>query len=155
MELCVENDMAIGGTMFKHNDIHKQTWNSQDGVTFNQIDHETFNRRWRSSVLDVLAIQWGDIGSDHNLVLCKLRLKLKKVKKQSTQRLFNSLKLRDPITRNAFSTELSNRFQLLEEIPVDELNEHCKKVRENFTSTSESTQGFKEVCRKPWISDQT
>ena len=45
MELCVENDMAIGGTMFKHNDIHKQTWNSQDGVTFNQIDHVTINRR--------------------------------------------------------------------------------------------------------------
>ena len=51
--------------------------------------------------------------------------------------------------------ELPNRFQLLEEIPVDELNEHCKKVRDNFTSTSESTQGFKEVSRKPWISDQT
>ena len=57
MELCVENDMAIGGTMFKHNDIHKQTWNSQDRVTFNLIDHVTINRRWRSSMLDVLAIQ--------------------------------------------------------------------------------------------------
>ena len=86
--------------MFQHKDIHKQTWNSPDGVTFNQIDHVTINRRWRFSVLDVDAIRGGDIGSDHNLVLCKLQLKLKKTKKQATQRLFNSLKLRDPITRD-------------------------------------------------------
>ena len=37
-EFCLDNDMVIGGTMFKDRDIHKQTWNSPDG-TFNQIDH--------------------------------------------------------------------------------------------------------------------
>ena len=97
----------------------------------------------------------GDIGSDHNLVLCKLRLKLKRTRKEATQRLFNSLKLRDPTTRNAFSMELSNRFQLLDEIPVDDLNEYCTKVKDTFTSTSQLTLGFRDVSRKPWISDQT
>ena len=106
-------------------------------------------------MLDVCAIRGGDISSDHNLVLCKLRLKLKRTKKEATQKLFNSMKLRDPNTRDAFSIELSNSFHLLNEIPVDDLNEYCKKVKDTFISTSQLTLGFKEVSRKPWISDQT
>ena len=155
LDFCVENDLVIGGTIFKHKDIHKQTWSSPDGVTHNQIDHVAINQRWRTAMLDVCAIRGGDISSDHNLVLCKLRLKLKRTKKEATQKLFNSMKLRDPNTRDAFSIELSNSFHLLNEIPVDDLNEYCKKVKDTFISTSQLTLGFKEVSRKPWISDQT
>ena len=155
LEFCVENEMTIGGTIFKHKDIHKHTWNSPDGVTFNQIDHVAINQRWRSTMFDVRAIRGGDIGSDHNLVLCKLRLKLKRTKKEPTQRLFNSLKLRDPETRKAFSIELSNRYHLLDELPIDDLNDYCNKVRDTFTGTSQLTLGFKDVSRKPWISDET
>ena len=35
LDFCMENDLVIGGTIFKHKDIHKQTWNSPDGVTHN------------------------------------------------------------------------------------------------------------------------
>ena len=54
------------------------TWNSPYGVTFNQIDYVAVNRRWRSYVLDVCAIRGGDIGSEHNLVLCKLQVEEEK-----------------------------------------------------------------------------
>ncbi|GFR87158.1 craniofacial development protein 2-like [Elysia marginata] len=81
LEFCIGNNLVIGGTIFKHKDIHKETWNSQDGKTRNQINHAAINRRWRSSLVDVRAIRGGDIGSDHNLVLTKLRLKLKIKKK--------------------------------------------------------------------------
>ena len=155
LEFCVENDMVIGGTIFKHKDIHKQTWNSPDGRTHNQIDHVAINRRWRSALIDVCAIRGGDIGSDHNLVLCKLRLKLRRTKRETPQRLFNSMKLRDSGTRTAFAIELTNRFQILNELPVDDLEEHCNKVTDSFTSTSQMILGYKEVARKPWISDQT
>ena len=106
-------------------------------------------------MFDVRAIRGGDIGSDHNLVMCKLQLKLKRTRKTETQRLFNSLKLRDPTTRKAFSVELTNRFHVLDEMPVDDLNEYCNRVKETFTSTSQLTLGFKDISRKPWISDQT
>ena len=51
--------------------------------------------------------------------------------------------------------ELSNRFRLLDDIPVDDLNEYCTKVKDTFTSTSHLTLGYRDVSRKPWISDQT
>ena len=39
LELCLEHDIVIGGTIFPHKDIHKITWVSPDLQTQNQIDH--------------------------------------------------------------------------------------------------------------------
>ncbi|GFR95564.1 endonuclease-reverse transcriptase [Elysia marginata] len=50
LNLCVENDLIIGGTFFKHKKNHKETWKSSDGVTRNEIAHMAINRRWRSSL---------------------------------------------------------------------------------------------------------
>ena len=33
------NRMIVGGTIFPHKSIHKETWNSPDNETKNQIDH--------------------------------------------------------------------------------------------------------------------
>ena len=39
LELCLEHDIVIGGTIFPFKDIHKITWVSPDLQTQNQIDH--------------------------------------------------------------------------------------------------------------------
>ena len=35
---CSKN-MVVASTLFNHKDVHKMTWRSPDGQTFNQIDH--------------------------------------------------------------------------------------------------------------------
>ena len=42
---CGQNDLVIGGTFYKHKNIHKATWKSPDLSTENQIDHITISRR--------------------------------------------------------------------------------------------------------------
>lgn len=58
--ICQENNLIIGGTIFMHKDIHKTTRDYQDGHTKNQIDHAIVNKRWRRSLLDMLAKQGAD-----------------------------------------------------------------------------------------------
>ena len=37
--ICEENYLVIGGTVFAHNDIYKLTWTLPDGRTQSEIDH--------------------------------------------------------------------------------------------------------------------
>ena len=45
IQFAVLRNMIIGSTFHPNKDIHKSTWRSPDGVTFNQIDHLLIDRR--------------------------------------------------------------------------------------------------------------
>ena len=109
-DLCLENGLVIGGTIFQHKSIHKLTWISPDGRTRNQIDHIAINQKWRGSMMDVKTLRGADVGSDHSPVLCKIRLKLKRIQKRKTVQLFDSGRLRDAAIKGQFFLELTNRF---------------------------------------------
>ena len=155
IDICLENGLVIGGSVFQHKNIHKATWTSPDNRTKNQIDHIVINQKWRRSMKDVKAIRGADIGSDHNLVLCKLKLKLKKATKTTSYQLYDSSKLKDTLVKNSFVLELQNRFSLLENLLEDDINTHCDKILNVYTETSRTTLGHKTRQRKEWISDAT
>lgn len=92
-DFCGLNEMVIGNTIFPHREIHKTTWISPDKRTKNQIDHLAINCKWRTSLLDTRVFREADIGSDHMLVVGRLRLKLRRVSKESTRRRLDLDKL--------------------------------------------------------------
>ena len=57
------------------------TWASPDGQYQNQINYIFCSQRWRSSVKSAKTRPGADCGSDHELLIAKFRLKLKKVGK--------------------------------------------------------------------------
>ena len=71
---CVFDNLIIGGTIFPHKKIHKATWISPDGQTENQIDHFCISRKFRRSLEDVRVLRGADVGSDHHLLIAKLKL---------------------------------------------------------------------------------
>ena len=105
--------------------------------------------------MDVKAIRGADIDSDHNLVLCKVRIKLKKVRKDKTARQFDSRRLKDPAVKEAFAIELSNRFHALTDFYPEDIDEYCCQVHQTFVETSEETLGYSQNLKKTWISDDT
>ena len=54
------------------------TWTSPDGQHRNQTDYMLCSQRWRSSIQSATG---ANCGSDHELLIAKFRLKLKKVGK--------------------------------------------------------------------------
>ena len=57
------------------------TWTSPDSQHWNQIDYILRSQRWRSSLQSAKTRPGADCGSDHELLIAKFRLKLKKVGK--------------------------------------------------------------------------
>ena len=56
-------------------------WTSPGSQYRNQIDYILSGRRWRSSIQSAKTRLGADCGSDHELLIAKIRLKLKKVEK--------------------------------------------------------------------------
>ena len=57
------------------------TWASPDGEQQNQTDYILCSQKWRSSIQSAKTRQRADCGSDHELLIAKFRLKLRKLEK--------------------------------------------------------------------------
>ena len=79
--VCQENALVIANTVFQQHKRRLYTWTSPDGQHRNQIDYILCSQRWRSSVQSAQTRPGADCGSDHELLIAKFRLKLKKVGK--------------------------------------------------------------------------
>ena len=81
--LCQENALVIPNTPFQQHQRRLYTWTSPDGQYWNQTDYILCSQRWRSSIQSAKTRLGADCGSDHELLIEKFRLKLKKVGKTS------------------------------------------------------------------------
>ena len=108
-EFCQENTMVIAHTLFQKHKRRLYTWSSPDGQQRNQIDYILCSQRWRSSIESAKTRLGADCGSDHELLIAKFRLNLKKVGK-TTRPFRYDLK---QILYN-YTVEVRNRFRGLD-----------------------------------------
>ena len=80
-EFCQENTLVIANTLFQQHKRRLYTWTALDGQYQNQIDYILCSQRWRSSIQSTKTRPGPDCGPDHELLITKFRLKLKKVGK--------------------------------------------------------------------------
>ena len=80
-EFCKENTLVIANTHFQQHKRRLYTWISPNGPHQNHTDYILCSQRWRSSIQSAKTRPGADYGSDHELLIAKFRLKLKKVGK--------------------------------------------------------------------------
>ena len=126
VEFCQENALVIANTLFQQQRRGRNTWTSPDGQYRNQIDYILCCQRWRSSIQSSKTRPRTDCGSDHELLITKFRLKLKKVWK-TTRPFRNDLNI---IPYN-YTVEVTNRFKgldLIDRVPEELRTEVCDIV---------------------------
>ena len=109
LEFAEKHQLVIANTLYPHNDLRTTTWQSPDGKTHNQIDYILTPRRFNSSIKQSGTITYpgADINSDHDLVLCNIKLKLKSSRTPQSKRIrFNLIKLMDTHTSKLYRYEL-------------------------------------------------
>ena len=81
IEFCQKkrkNALVRANTLFQQHRRRLYTWTSPDGRHRNQIDYILCSQRWRSSIQSAKTSPGADCGSDHELLIAKFRLILKK-----------------------------------------------------------------------------
>ena len=109
IEFCQENALVIANTLFQQHKRILYTWISSDGQHRNQIDYILCSQKWRSSIQSTKTRPGADCGSDHELLIAKFRLKLKKVGK--TTRPFRYDLNQIPYD---YTVKVTNRFKGLD-----------------------------------------
>ena len=80
-EFCQENTLVIANTLFQQHKRRLYTCTLPDGQYKNQIDSILCSQRWRSSMQWPKIRLGADCCSDHELLIAKFSLKLKKAGK--------------------------------------------------------------------------
>ena len=80
-EFYQENTLVIANTLFQQHKGRLYTWTSPDGQYQNQTDYVLCSPRWRSSIQSAKTKPRADCGSDHEPLIAKFRLILKKIEK--------------------------------------------------------------------------
>ena len=104
-----------------------------DGQNKNQIDYILCSQRWRSSIQSAKTRPGADCVSDHEFLIAKFRLKLKKVGK--TTRPFRYDLNEIPYDSKV---EVRNRFKgldLIDRVPAELWTEVCDIVPETGSKT--------------------
>ena len=157
-DFCHAHNLVIGGSIFPHKEIHKYTWTSPNGTTKNQIDHICVTRKFRRSLLDVRAFRGADANSDHNLVIAKLQLKLKKIRQPTNTRdKFDIGRLKQPEVLQNFKIALRNRYQALtlERDEEESIDTSWNKLKNVYIDTSKEVLGRAKQQNKTWITAET
>ena len=149
IEICQENALVIANTLLQQHKRRLYTWTSPDGQHRNQTDYILCSQRWRSSIQSAKTRQGADCGSDHELLIDKFRLKLKKAGKitGSFRHGLNQIPYE-------YIVEVRNRFKgldLIDKMP-DEL---WTEVRDTVQETGIKTILKKKKCKKAkWLSEE-
>ena len=115
-------------TLFQQHKRRLYTLTSPDGRYQNQIDYNLCSQRWRSSIQSAKTRLGANCGSDHELLIAKFRLKLKKVGK--TTRQFRCELNQIPYN---YTVDMTNRLRgldLMDRAPEELWIEVCNIVQE-------------------------
>ena len=142
-----ENALVIANILFQQHKRRPYTWTSPDGQHWNQIDYILCSQRWRSSIQSAKTRPGADCGSDHEHLIDKFRLKLKKVGK--TTRPFRHDLNQIPYD---YTVEVRNRFKGLDLIDksawrtMDRCSWHCTGDRDQNHPPKKRNAKKKDAC---------
>ena len=150
VEFCSRNGFQILTTFFKLHARRLYTWRSPDQTTRNQIDYIICKTRWRSSVRRVTTLPGADCGTDHNLLIADVKIKLRRINraKQTLSYDVENIGLEFPV-------EVKNRFnglQLADREPEELWNDIRDIVKER---ADKRVQKFKRKKVTKWLSDES
>ena len=162
LDFFEQKELIITTTYFKQHPRKLYTWKSSDGDTRNQIDCILINKRFRNCVKQAKTYPGSDINSDHNPVIVKMKIQLKKLNKTNRKQQLDFSLLKNNSYAAIYNIEKRNRFDALH---IEELEqqfdeeEHIEdiwcKVKESIITITKGLLFLRTKKNKQtWMTDE-
>ena len=142
----LENALVIVSTHFQQHKRRFYMWTSPEGQHRNLIDYIFCSQRWRSCIQSTETRPGTDCGSEHEVLIAKFRLKLKKVGKTTRPFRYDLNQI-----HYDYTVEVINRFKgpdLIDRV-ADEL---WTEARDIVQDTGIKTIPIEKKCKKAkWL----
>ena len=155
LEFAEKHQLVIANTLYPHKDSRTTTWHSPDGKTHTQIDYILTPSHFKSSIKQSSSRTYpvADINSDHDLVLCNIKLKLKSNRTPQSKRIrFNLSKLIDTHISKLYRDELNMQLGKINILDCD-LTTAYTKIEDTLTSTASKIIGKYRKKKQPWMTN--
>lgn len=148
IDFCARYSLRINNTFFPHKPQHKITWQNTRGQQ-SIIDFVISNRAIHpSQILDVRSITSANIGTDHNLVLCKLRMNIQRKRQEKnkcTRNKFNIESLSNTSTKNLYQTRIDEKIETDGVQETDDVEICWRKIKNNIKTAATEAVGQRQI----------
>ncbi len=150
VEFCKRRKFVVTNTWFKQEKRRRYTWKAPEDIARYQLDYILVRQRYRNSVKKSISYPGADADSDHNLVMMKTKIRMKKIKRRKPRKKWNLSILAQQ--KDRFSAEVD---QKLSEHSEGTINEKWLELKASLIDSAKRTIGFKSKRepKKPWITE--
>ncbi|XP_071500074.1 uncharacterized protein [Diadema antillarum] len=140
LEFAKSHCLTLANTLHPKNWSRTVTWHSPNGQVHNQIDFILVPQRFKSSInkANTRTFPGADIGSDHDLVLTTIKLKL------------NS---KYPEAVEIFKAQVGGKFAVLSVLDND-IDTLAGNIKEVLLTTADEVLGKQQKRSKPWVTTE-
>jgi len=154
VNFCKRLKLVITNTWHRHEKRRRYTWKKPGDTGRYQLDYILVKQRYRNSVKNARAYPGADVDTDHNLVMAKIELKLKRISKSIRKKKWcmNDLEKQKGKFQRTVEAELmkqkSNGIQGVEG--------EWRNLKEAITVGAEEVYGRQgaRTAKKPWITGE-
>ena len=93
VEFYSRNDLRIMNTFFKLHPRRPYIWKSPDKITRNKIDYILCKTRLKSSIKRITILHGAYCGTDHNLLIADIKIKLKRIQRSKQIAIYDVEKM--------------------------------------------------------------
>ena len=162
LHFCIEQDLVVSNTTFEQPNRLLYTWKSPGDITRNQIDYILIRKRFRNSIKQCKTHPGADIASDHNPLIAKVSVKLKRAMPKSMKKpeKIDWGKLAVPEAKEKYLVEVSNKYEALS-LETDEQVENNSIVEKKWNvfknsiiHANESAPKIEKKAKQIWMTDE-
>ena len=160
IDFAEKHQMVITNTWYQHPKRNIYTWKSPGDCHRNQIDYILINNRFRNVIKDAKTLPGADINSDHNPVVIKAQVKLKRPTKAKVKEQLNTDMLQKEEFKTKYAVEVDNIYEILTtedtfQVNEEETDREWNKIQKAMQDAASNILPKKErQTKNQWMTDE-